>query len=141
MALTEAVLKDGKLSQIAFMGLRAALGVIFIAHGYSKLTNAGFGGFLTRLGIPPELALLVGLAEFIPGIMLIAGVLSRVSASIISIIMLGAIFHVKGAANLTGEGAYELDLILLASALVIIVLGPGKISIAHLVKKIPKYIH
>lgn len=139
--MTDGSLKDGKLSHVAFMGLRAAIGVIFIAHGISKLTNPGFGGFLAKLGLPPELALLVGLAEFIPGIMLIAGVLTRISASIISIIMVGAIFHVKGAANLTGEGAYELDLILLASALVIIVAGPGKISIAHLVKKLPRPIH
>ncbi len=139
--MTEAILKDGKLSHIAFMGLRSAIGVIFIVHGIGKLMNPGFGGFLTKLGLPPEMALLIALAELIPGIMLIAGVLSRISASIISIIMVGAIFHVKGAANLTGEGAYELDLILLASALVIIVAGPGKISIAHLVKKIPRPIH
>ena len=55
--------------------------------------------------------------------------------------MLGAIFLVKGASNLTGEHGYELDLILLASCLVIIVAGPGKVSVSHAIKKIPRFLH
>lgn len=123
------------------MGLRSAIGVIFIAHGISKF-GEGFVGFLTGpLGLPAEMQIPIALAELIPGILLIVGVLSRISASLISIIMLGAIFYVKGAANLTGERAYELDLILLAASLVIIVMGPGRISLSHLVKKIPRPLH
>jgi len=71
----------------------------------------------------------------------LVGVLTRISASILSIIMLGAIFHVKGAMNFTGEGAYEYDLLLLAASLVIIVAGPGRISIAHIIKKMPRFLH
>jgi len=59
----------------------------------------------------------------------------------LSVVMLGAIFYVKKAASLTGEGGFELDLILLASCLVIIVAGPGRVSIAHVVKKIPRPLH
>jgi len=69
------------------------------------------------------------------------GVLTRISASLLSIINLGAIFHVKGATNFTGEGAYEYDLLLLAASLVIIVAGPGRVSIAHVIKKIPRFLH
>ena len=72
---------------------------------------------------------------------MIVGVLTRISASLISIIMIGAIFYVKKAASLTGEGAYELDLILLAGSLVIIVAGPGRASLAHVIKKIPRFLH
>ena len=36
-------------------------------------------------------------------ILLLHGVFSRLSASLLSVIMLGAIFHVKGAQNLTGD--------------------------------------
>ena len=54
--------------------------------------------------------------------------------------MLGAIFHVKGAANLTGQGGYALDLLILAGVLLIIVTGPGRISISHIAKKIPRFL-
>ena len=139
--MTEANFRDNKLVDIAFMGLRAAIGVIFILHGTGKF-GPGFVGFLTGpLGLPAEMQIPIALAETVPGILLIVGVLSRISASLLSIIMLGAIFYVKGAASITGERGVELDLILLASCLVIIVTGPGRVSIAHIAKKIPRYLH
>ena len=137
---TDAVLKGNVLHDIAFMGLRTAIGVIFIVHGTGKF-DPGFVGFLTgTLGLPPEMQIPIALAETIPGILLIIGVLTRISSSLLSIVMLGAIFYVKGATNLTGEKAFELDLILLAACLVIIVAGPGRISIAHVAKRIPRFL-
>ena len=119
--VTEAKFRDNKLVDIAFWGLRAAVGVIFIAHGTGKF-GPGFVGFLTGpLGLPAEMQIPIALAETIPGILLIVGVLTRISASLLSIIMMGAIFYVKQASNLTGERAYELDLILLAACVLIIV--------------------
>lgn len=139
--MTDAMFRNNKLHDIAFMGLRTALGVIFIAHGAGKF-NPGFAGFLTGpLGLPAEMQIPIALAELIPGILLIVGVLSRISASMISIIMLGAIFYVKKASNLMGDGGFEIDLILLASALVVIVAGPGRVSLSHIVKKIPRPLH
>jgi putative oxidoreductase len=82
----------------------------------------------------------IALAEFVPGILLIIGGLTRISASLLSIVMLGAIFVVKGAQNLTGQGGVELDLLLLASLLVIIVIGPGRISVSHALKKVPRFL-
>ncbi len=138
--LTEAKFHDNSLYDIAFMGLRSAIGVIFIVHGIGKF-NPGFIGFLTGpLGFPPEMQIPLALAETIPGILLIVGVLTRISSSLLSIILLGAIFYVKGASNLTGQGGYELDLILLASNLLIIVAGPGRVSIAYAAKKIPRFL-
>lgn len=138
--MTDATLGQSKLNDVALMGLRAAIGVIFIVQGSGKF-NPGVAGFLTSLGLPVELQIPIALAETIGGILLIIGVLSRISSSILSIIMLGAIFHVKGASNLTGEGGYALDLILLAGVLLIIVAGPGKVSISHVAKKIPRFLH
>ncbi len=139
--MTEASFRDNKLVDIAFWGMRASIGVIFILHGTAKF-NPGFVGFLTGpLAFPPEMQIPLALAETIPGILLVVGVLSRISAAMLSVVMLGAIFYVKKAANLTGEGGFELDLILLASCLVIIVAGPGRISIAHVVNKIPRPLH
>jgi len=139
--LTEASFRENKLHDIAFLGLRATIGTIFIVAGSGKF-NPGFVDALTASwGLPAELQIPIALAETIGGILLIIGVLTRVSSSILSIIMLGAIFHVKGASNFSGQGAYQYDLLLLAVSLVIIIAGPGRISIAHAVKKIPRFLH
>ncbi len=136
-----AALSTSKLHDITHMGLRASIGVIFIVHGFGKFGNPGFGGWIASMGIPAEMQIPIALAEFVPGILLLIGVLTRISGVILSIVMLGAIFLVKGASSLTGEGGYELDLILLAASLVVIVSGPGKVSVSHLVKKIPRFLH
>lgn len=138
--MATAEIKEKVLNDVVFMGLRSALGVIFIAHGISKF-DPGFTGFLNNIGLPPEMQIPIALAELVPGILMIIGVLTRISAALLSIVMLGAIFHVKQAQNLTGQGGFEIDLILLASALVILVVGPGRVSLSHIVKKIPRPIH
>ena len=138
--MAEAVFRENKLHDIAFWGLRATIGTIFVVHGSGKF-GPGFVGFLTGLGLPAEMQIPIALAETIAGILLIIGVLTRISSSVLSIIMLGAIFHVKGASNFTGEGAYQYDLLLLAACLVIIVAGPGRVSIAQIIKKLPRFLH
>ena len=135
-----AELSKNKLYDLVHMGMRASIGVIFIVHGFGKFGNPGFGGWISSMGIPAEMQIPIALAEFIPGILLIIGILTRISGALLSIVMLGAIFLVKGASNLTGDGGYEFDLILLSVSLVIIVSGPGRVSISHLIKKIPRYL-
>ena len=134
----DAKLSTHGLHDAAQMGMRSALGVIFIVHGFSKFGNPGFGGWISSMGIPVEMQIPIACAELIPGILLIFGILTRISTSLLSIVMLGAIFLVKGASNLTGEGGYELDLILLAVCIVVIVTGPGRVSLSHVLKKIPR---
>ena len=129
-----------KLHDVVNMGLRAAVGVIFIVHGSGKF-NPGFLGFMEMLGLPPEMQIPIALAETVPGILLLIGVFTRLSASLLSIVMLGAIFYVKQAGSLTGERGFEFDLILLAACLVVMIAGPGRISIAHVVKKLPRCLH
>jgi len=137
--LTEAKFRENKLHDITHFGIRATIGVIFIVQGSGKF-NPGVAGFLTNIGLPVEMQIPIALAETIGGILLIVGVLSRISSSILSIIMLGAIFHVKGASNLTGQGGFAIDLLILAGCLAIIVVGPGRVSISHIAKKIPRFL-
>ena len=137
----DANLSQNKLHDIANMGMRAAIGVIFIVHGAGKF-NEGFVGFLTGgLGLPAEMQIPIALAEIVPGILLLIGICTRMSASLLAIVMLGAIFFVKQAGSLTGERGFEFDLILLASCLVVIVAGPGRVSISHVIKKLPRWLH
>ena len=137
--MTEAKFRESKLHDIVHFGVRVVVGTIFIAHSLGKF-NPGFVGFLNQIGIPAEMQFFVALGEFVPGILLIIGVLTRISASILSVIMLGAIFHVKHASNLTGQGGFELELLLLVSNLSIIVAGPGRVSLSHIIKKVPRFL-
>ena len=91
----DASLSQNKLHDIANMGMRAAIGVIFIVHGFGKFGNPGFGGWISSMGIPAEMQIPIALAEFVPGILLLIGVLTRISGALLSIVMLGAIFLVK----------------------------------------------
>ena len=137
MADTE--IRKMMLHDVTHFGLRLVVGAIFIAHSIGKF-DPGFGGFVASLGLPPEMQIPIALAELVPGILLIVGVLTRISGAIISMVMLGAIFVVKGAQSLTGDSGVEFDLILLAVCLVIIVIGPGRLSLATAVKKVPRFL-
>ena len=138
--MTTAEIKASILNDVVFMGLRSAIGVIFILHGMMKF-NPGFANALPNMGLPPEMQIPIALAEVVPGILLIIGVLSRFSGALLSIVMIGAIFHVKGAQSMTGDGGVEIDVILLAASLVIMIAGPGRISLSQAIKKIPRCIH
>jgi putative oxidoreductase len=54
--------------------------------------------------------------------------------------MLGAIFMVKDVSKLTGQGGVELELLLLIGCLVIMIIGPGRISISYILKKVPRFL-
>ena len=60
--------------------------------------------------------------------------------ALISIVMLAVIFIVKGAQSLTGKGGVELDMMLLAGCLVIILIGLGRISASYILKKVPRFL-
>ena len=138
--MTTAEIKEKILNDVVFMGLRSAIGVIFILHGMMKF-NPGFAENLPNMGLPAEMQIPIALAEVVPGILLIIGILSRLSSALLSIVMLGAIFMVKGAQSITGKGGVEIDLILLASCLVIMIAGPGRVSLAQAIKKLPRCLH
>jgi len=137
--LVEATLKDTKWHDITHWGLRAVLGATFLVHSIKKFDPSWQGWLVDTAGLPPEMQLPIALAEFIGGIFLITGVLTRITGVIFSIILLGAIFHIRGIDEFfISKGGFEWDLMMLAVALTIIAAGPGRISISHLIKKIPR---
>ena len=127
------------LHDVVHFGLRLSIGTIFILHSLGKF-EPGFAGFIAKQGLPPEMQIPIALVELVPGILLILGALTRFSASLLSVVMLGAIFLVKGAQSITGQGGTELDILLLAGCLVIIVIGPGRISLSYVLKKVPRFL-
>ena len=83
--MTSSEIREKILNDVVFMGLRSAIGVIFIVHGMAKF-NPGFANFLPNIGLPVEMQIPIALAELVPGILLIIGVLSRFSAALLSIV-------------------------------------------------------
>jgi putative oxidoreductase len=137
---TEASLKENVLHDITHWGIRASIGAIFIIHSLKKF-DPSWQEWLMSIGMPPEMQLPIALAEFIGGILLIIGALTRVTGSVFAVILLGAIFHIRWENGFfVSQGGWEWDLVMLAAVLSIIVAGPGRISISHLVKKIPRFL-
>ncbi len=136
----EATLSGSILHDLTHWGIRAAIGVTFIVHSIKKF-DPSWQGWLIDMGLPPELQIPIALAEFLGGIFLLVGVLTRISASILAVITLGAIFMIRGIEEFfVSKGGWEWDLMILAGELTIIVAGPGRVSISHVVKKIPRYL-
>ena len=137
---TETNLKENVLHDITHWGISASIGIIFIIHSLKKF-DPSWQEWLMSIGMPPEMQLPIALAEFIGGILLITGVLTRVTGSVFAVILLGAIFHIRWENGFfVSQGGWEWDLVMLAAVLAIIVAGPGRISISHLVKKVPRFL-
>ncbi|QQG44916.1 MAG: DoxX family protein [Candidatus Sungiibacteriota bacterium] len=115
---------------LAHFILRVVLGVLIVAHGYPKLFKgfSGFAGWLDSIGLRPGKfwALVAGAVEFLGGIFLILGLWVQVVAILFAIQMLVAMWKVKwGKVGLTAQGGWELDLIYLAVAIALALMGPG----------------
>jgi putative oxidoreductase len=127
--------------------IRVTLGVVFFAHGAQKLLG-WFGGAGLKntlrtmhqfLGLPIPLAFLAVATEFFGGAGLIVGLLSRLAALGIALIMAAAILMVHGRYGLflnwygdrEGHG-FEYHLIAIALAVAIIVRGSGALSLDRL---------
>ena len=137
---TDAILKGDVLHDITHWGIRAVNGAIFIVHSLKKF-DPNWQEWLISIGIPPEMQLPIALAELIGGILLLVGVLTRVTGAVFAVILLGAIFHIRWENGFfVSKGGWEWDLVMLAVVLTIIAAGPGRISISHLVKKIPRFL-
>ena len=76
----EATFRGTRLHDLTHWGIRAAIGVTFIVHSIKKF-DPSWQGWLIDMGLPPELQIPIALAEFLGGIFLLVGVLTRISAS------------------------------------------------------------
>ena len=120
--------------------LRIIVGVVFLMHGAQKF-SMGFGNvseFLGSLHIPVPFvaAILLTLVEFLGGISLIVGLLTRYVASLLAIDMLVALitFHVKNG-FFADKAGVEFPLVLLAACINLIFAGAGALGVDTLRKK------
>jgi putative oxidoreductase len=119
--------------------LRLVLGIIFFAHGAQKVLG-WFGGsglavtvqFMGRSGIPAPLAYLAAFTEFLGGTAVLIGLLARLASLGLAVNMLVAIFKVHLPNGLFAPKGFEFPLALLAIALALVLMGPGRIALADL---------
>ncbi|MCI0487179.1 MAG: DoxX family protein [Blastocatellia bacterium] len=113
----------------AALPIELVAGVIFFAHGLPKFSDPA--GFAERAmgGIPLFLSYLVIAAELGGGLSLLAGLLVRFSALGQLCVMAVAVVEVHWATGLTGRGGFEFPLVLLATSLALLILGPDPLSI------------
>jgi putative oxidoreductase len=120
-----------KLKPLALLLLPVALGVIFISHGYPKLTHSrqwveNFG----HMGLPGYFAYIAAVLEVFGGAMLIAGIFTRIAGLLLAIEMGVALVKVHGLlSNPSNVHNYEFPLVLCAAAFTLATVGAGLISI------------
>ena len=121
--------------------LRIATGAMLVPHGYSKLfvdgTLDGVAGFFEQVGFTPgyPLALTVALIEFVGGLLLIAGLLTRPAAVAIAVFLGQAVLFHAGSGFFWTDGGYEYPLLWAIAALFFAVRGGGKYSVDRLIGK------
>jgi putative oxidoreductase len=129
--------------------LRLTLAVVMFPHGAQNLLGwfggHGFRGtmaFFTKSGIPAPLAFLAIMAEFLGPIGLALGLLTRVAALGLGVVMLVAALTVHGKHGFfmnwygtqPGEG-YEYHLLALGIALALVIGGGGAWSVDALIAR------
>jgi putative oxidoreductase len=129
-----------RFADLAPLVLRLGIGLVFVVHGWAKLTEgpSGFAGMLTGLNVPaPELfAWLTMIAELVGGLLLLAGFLTRLATLPLIAVMTGALLLVKSSVGIIAPmgspmpGA-ELDIALLSGLVALLLLGPGRLSVDH----------
>jgi putative oxidoreductase len=124
--------------------VRVVLGVIFFAHGSQKVLGwfGGYGlkgttGYFTSIGLSLPIAYLVCFFEFLGGIGLLLGLVTRLAAVAVMIVMVGAIakahwphgFFINW--ELTpGKGhGFEANLAFVAMAVACLIAGGGALSV------------
>jgi putative oxidoreductase len=114
--------------------LRAALGIMFIAHAYLKFavfTVAGFEGFLQSVGLPTLLAWPIILAELVGGIAILVGIYGRLVSLALLPVLLGALFiHApNGWVFNAPNGGWEYPAFLAIAALAHVLIGEGAFAL------------
>jgi putative oxidoreductase len=127
------------LERLAVLILRLFLGFAFLMHGSQKLLGAfggggisGVAGMLTKLGVEPAQiwAWVLSITEFVGGVCVFFGFLTRFWAAGLVIDMAVAILkgHVSNG-FFAGKNGFELPLAFGVMALVILLTGPGSLSV------------
>ncbi|MBY0526882.1 MAG: DoxX family protein [Gemmataceae bacterium] len=125
--MTRAALQD----TIMPLALRVALAAVFIFHGWGKVMTEGNemgAAWAAKMPEPPprELQQAVAWGELAGGVALALGLLTRLAALGIVVVMVGAIVNVHGEKGFSMmNGGYEYNFVLIAIGVALIAGGGG----------------
>ena len=145
-------LTDQLVVGVSVLVLKVFVGALMIVHGAPKLSGPARSqmrdGF-KQLGVPGPLFDLVGILELLGGLFLILGLLTRLVALLFALEMVGniALYLTKlykapiprgwvepfFKATKGYVGGWELDTLILASSVALVLVGPGLLSIDQLI--------
>jgi putative oxidoreductase len=119
----------------AMLLLRLGLGILIMHHGYDKLVHFGerkidFTNFM-GIGSTASLALVV-FAEFFCGLFIIIGLFTRLACIPLIIVMCVIIFKIDGGQVFD---KFETPVLYLAGYLVLLLVGPGRVSVDSMIGK------
>jgi putative oxidoreductase len=135
-------------NDVAALVLRVCAGLIFLPHGWSKIAGAGgatafAGDIAASYGIPAFLGHVAAWGEVAGGILLIVGLLTRLDALLLAVVMFVAAFVVQlpdalyevppGSIKLfVAVRGIELPLAMFAISVALLLGGAGRLSLDHL---------
>ena len=121
------------------LGLRILLGVTLLIKGYlfmfritdiSEVVQAlGMGSFNVTL------AMIVAWAHLLCGLMILAGLLTRLSCLLLFPILIGAVFYVNLRQGFITSSEWMLSVMILYLLIFFFVHGAGEFSVYHLIMK------
>ena len=122
--------------------VRMIVGGLFLAHGAQKLFGwfggagvSGTAGWFESFDIKPGvfMAVMVGIIEFLGGLLLAIGLLAPFAAAVLAVTMICAVVKVHWRNGLWNiYNGYEYNLVLFSVLLLIVLTGAGKYAVdAH----------
>jgi putative oxidoreductase len=128
-------------TDLAALAIRAVIGPVLAYHGYLKV-DRGAGRFadsmrnleMFEVSLPRFVGYVVVVLELVGGVCLLIGLLTRVWSVLLAAQFLAIPFVVKSQAGLVaapggGPSGFEIDLLIAACALALVLLGPGLASL------------
>ncbi|HEY0908495.1 MAG TPA: DoxX family protein [Candidatus Paceibacterota bacterium] len=121
-------------TDIALLLIRVGLALVFMAHGWDKVTNmADTVGFFSSIGLSAFWAYVVAYVELIGGLLMLLGIGTGWAGVALATAMVGAIVMVKLSKGFLG--GYEFDLMLFLSAIAISLAGAGSYTVKYLFRR------
>jgi putative oxidoreductase len=138
--MTDELLLEPFLAYVPYLALlvRVVVGGTLMIHGYPKVKSRDQSvGWMKSMGLPGETAVLASILEFFGGVFLIVGLIVPVVGLFLAIQFAAITVMKKTKMHASyvdpGKPSYEIDVLYLLFAVILIVLGAGALSVDHLI--------
>src|ERR1700719_2078330 len=120
------------LQPVGLLLLRLVLGIIFIWHGYPKLTHPNvMQSFFVQHRLPGYFVTVAGVLEVFGGGLIILGVFGRIAGFVLAMEMACAIWKVHSAGGYMAVHNYEFPLVLATTCFALATFIAGRASIDY----------